>query len=219
LTVGSSAQIFHFDGSAFTLTPSGEPDGNPNGTVWHDVNGSGESDVWAVGNKGRVTHFDGTSWTSSQSAAVSDLDDVWVAPDGNAWAGGQSGVALRYTPGGSWQKIAALAFSTLQWVSVTGTSSSDVWIGAQQGQLYHFDGSTWKSVTVAGFGTAIEKLWALAPNQVWGAADAGQIVHYDGASWTRADLKVSANLLGLWVGANGEGWAVGEQGTVQHRRL
>jgi hypothetical protein len=217
--VGTGDKIYRYDGTTMTKVSSGEPSGNPAGIDWKAIHGTGANDIWAVGSKGRVTHFNGQSWIEAASASVSTLDDVWVSPDGSAWAVGESGTAMRYTPGGRWQDIAELTLSTVQWKSVTGTSSSDVWVASYESLIYHFDGTQWRAVTgVPSASPYIHKLWALGPNDVWGAAEFGGIVHWDGVKWLALDVRLSASLHGIWMAPGGEGWVVGDGGTVLHRR-
>ena len=53
----------------------------PAGSEWHDLHGSGRSDVWAVGSHGTARHFDGTSWQpvdlGLDDPASWDLNGVW----------------------------------------------------------------------------------------------------------------------------------------------
>jgi hypothetical protein len=58
-----------------------------------------------VGTNGFASHFDGEEWNTAYTASISDINDVWVADDGNAWAVGENGIAMRYTPGEGWADL------------------------------------------------------------------------------------------------------------------
>jgi hypothetical protein len=212
--VGSGERIYHFDGSEVVEIPND----NPAGTSFSDIHGSGPDDIWAVGTNGKAKHYDGMSWVEVTTASVSDIDDIWVAPDGNAWAVGENGIVMRYTPGEGWDDELDVTVSTVQWKAVTGTSSSDVWIAGYHNQMAHFDGEEWSFEDGSGYASGhVRKLWALAPDDIWGASDYGIIVHYDGDVWRALETRTRPSFTGLWVGADGEGWAVGEYGAIVHR--
>jgi hypothetical protein len=211
---GTGDRVYHFDGEVVEEVDYGID------TVseWSDIHGSGPDDVWFVGTRGVALHFDGDTWTSEPTASVSDIDDVWVAPDGNAWAVGRNGIVMRYRPESGWEDVLEVTFSSVQWTAVSGTSSSDVWLGEYTSRTYHFDGAEWEAVEGADFSSgSIQKLFALAPDDVWGAGDFGTIVHYDGSSWKRPSAKLDVSWQSLWMSASGEGWVVGEYGAIAHR--
>lgn len=213
---GTGDRVYHFDGEVVEAIEYGLDDLVSD---WSAVHGSGPDDVWFVGSRGEALHFDGEEWTSEPTASVSDINDVWVAPDGNAWAVGRNGIVMRYRPESGWEDVLEVTFSTVQWTAVSGTSSSDVWLGEYTNRTYHFDGTEWEAVEGADFSSgSIQKLFALAPDDVWGAGDFGTIVHYDGTSWQRLPAKLDASWQSLWMSASGEGWVVGERGAIAHRR-
>jgi len=213
--VGSGERIYHFDGNEVIEIPNDDPAG----TSLSDIHGSGPGDVWAVGTGGKAKHYDGMAWVAVTTASVSDIDDVWVAPDGNAWAVGENGIVMRYTPGEGWQDELDVTVSTVQWTAVTGSSSTDVWIAGYHNEMAHWDGAEWSFEEGSGYASGhVRKLWALAPDDIWGASDFGAFIHYDGATWRLLETRTRPSFTGLWVGANGEGWAVGEYGAIVHRR-
>jgi hypothetical protein len=211
---GTGDRVYHFDGEVVEEVDYGID----LVSEWSDIHGSGPDDVWFVGTRGIALHFDGEEWTSDPTASISDINDVWVAPDGNAWAVGRNGIVMRYRPDGGWEDVPEVTFSTVQWTAVTGTSSSDVWLGEYTNRTYHFDGTEWEAVEGANFSSgSIQKLFALAPDDVWGAGDFGSIVHYDGSSWQRPSAKLDVSWQSIWMSPSGEGWVVGEKGAIAHR--
>jgi hypothetical protein len=207
--VGESDRILRFDGVA-TVLPTRAAATNTQHT-WNAVHGSSASDVWAVGSRG-LTHYDGVSWSDVTSIAAGGVFlSVWVAPDGQAFVGGEAGVAGHYTPGSGWSTISELDFSLVDWNAVGGSSSSDVWFMESDNVVYHYDGVEWSKVTVPGqaAGNDMNDLFAIAPNDVWAVGQFGRVLHYDGSVWNRVEIKCDAVLEGLWMAPSGEGWTVG----------
>jgi hypothetical protein len=216
--VGGSDHILEFDGVASTFAP--REDEESTGRTWYAVHGSGPDDVWAVGSEG-VSHYDGSIWSATSRVGTGDLVSVWVAEDGQAFVGAEGGYAGHYVPGSGWNSIDELDVGG-DWYGVTGTSSSDVWFLQSGSVVYHYDGQDWQQVAVAEpvYGTAIRDAAASGPNDVWAVGESGSAWHYDGVAWRRVDIKCDATLLGIWMGPDGEGWAVGDTplpGVALHR--
>ena len=53
---------------------------------------------------------------------------------------------------------------------IAGSSPSDIWIGGDEGTVFHFDGTAWSRVKVAGLGgrrPRLERIWIPSPGKVW----------------------------------------------------
>jgi hypothetical protein len=170
----------HFDGSAWTETPT--PEG-PSGQVmalW-DVTSLGPDDAWAVGGDAAATqpvapvvlHFDGKAWTAvdvpvpagrayvGQAVSASGSDDVWVAADAVLPNPDQTPGLLLHFDGSGWRTVSipAAPGTAVHLSSVDAAAQGDVWIGGRSYDLQthrsapfiqHFDGTNWVSVPVAG---------------------------------------------------------------------
>ena len=64
------------------------------------ISGSGQFDVWAVGDAGAMLHFDGFNWSNVTAVTSSDLLSVNATPQGLTAACGTNGTLLKLTQGG-----------------------------------------------------------------------------------------------------------------------
>src|SRR5690348_8220402 len=58
--------------------------------------GSGDKDVWGVGNNAMAMHWDGKVWRRIAVPTGSDLLAVWGVSDKDAWAVGEEGVVIHW---------------------------------------------------------------------------------------------------------------------------
>jgi hypothetical protein len=96
--VGARGTIVHWNGTTWTLTPSGTITDAFTG-IW----GSGPDDVWAVGYKGTIVHWNGLAWSIATHAPTS-LGAVWASGAGDAWAVGTNGTILHWD-GATWSAV------------------------------------------------------------------------------------------------------------------
>jgi hypothetical protein len=88
----SAGAVFHWDGTAFTAVPFGDPVRFSSASrFWSD----GAANAWAVASDTTV-HWDGTAWTeSSPDTQFSSWNAIWQTPDGKVRIFGNAG-------GGGW---------------------------------------------------------------------------------------------------------------------
>ena len=121
--------VEHWDGTQWSVVPSGSPGGILNG-----VAATGPSDVWAVGtataaNTVLTLHWDGTAWsTVANGLAAITLEDVTTTGTGDAWAVG-TGADLNpmtaHWKGQSWTAVPNVSGFTLH--SVKSFAADNVW--------------------------------------------------------------------------------------------
>jgi photosystem II stability/assembly factor-like uncharacterized protein len=70
--------------------------GSPSGTTLRAVWGSGDSNVYAVGDNGLILRFDGSKWNTVPSGTTQNLSAVWGTSPNNVYAVGDSGLILHY---------------------------------------------------------------------------------------------------------------------------
>ncbi|MGD2123451.1 MAG: hypothetical protein PVJ76_16985 [Gemmatimonadota bacterium] len=87
--VGSSGQIWHFDGTSWAEMESGTD--NFLLGVW----GTSPTDVYAVGDKGTILHYDGTDWSPMDSGTDLDLFQIWGISPGHVFVVSRNGLVLR----------------------------------------------------------------------------------------------------------------------------
>jgi hypothetical protein len=92
--LASRTLAYHWDGTAWTRSPTPNPAGLTQPNQLNAVAGRTANDVWAAGDQGYpdaslVLHWNGSSWTSVRVPDIGSLDAVTVAP-GSVWiAGGE----------------------------------------------------------------------------------------------------------------------------------
>jgi len=55
------------------------------------------------------------------------------------------------------------------------------------------------------------------PSDVWASGQQGALIHWDGKAWSHVASGTDNVLYGLWVGAGGDAWLVGEGSTILRR--
>jgi hypothetical protein len=214
----------HWDGSAWRVVPSPSRTQVDSVLDSVTVAGSnaawavGTAGCPAEQSRTLTEHWNGSAWSlvaspngGTTTNRFSTLQAVSAASDSDVWAvGAQAGVRhqapvtlplIEHWNGSRWSIVAAPAAATGVLESVSADSSSDVWaVGAgQEGGAstvaLHFDGSSWKLLTVptpANTSGTLFSVKALSPANAWAVGESfpnaggvGKILtdHWDGHSW------------------------------------
>ena len=196
--VGSGGTIIHWDGAAWSSTPSGVQH------TLYAVRGTGPSDVWAVSASDAVLHSNGTTWTRVAGPANPNPSEDPNPPNDFA-----TFFAVAVTEAGA-LRVAGQR-------SVVGfPGGSGIQYRVQLGDA----GATWETTEIE-HGPA-QGMWALSPSDLWlvGADEkAGYAVHAThGASWTfePRDLQSTAAMHAVWASGPDDVWVVGDGGTLRH---
>src|SRR5262249_9121571 len=114
----------HWDGTAWSIVPSPNPNGTSSGSELRGVAAVSTSDVWAVGDSGSgglIEQWNGTSWavvpSPSRSGAVfNSLAGAAVVSSNDVWAVGESqnssgipATLIEHWDGTSWNIVASPA--------------------------------------------------------------------------------------------------------------
>jgi len=120
--------------------------------------------------------------------------------------------------GGTWNQP-LLSGSTAPLPSVTamwGTSATFV-VGAGSGFMLRNDGLGWHKDSIAGVSVGMGTLSAVSganATDVWAVGDT-YFAHWNGSSWASVTLpQAVVPYYAVWISGPGEGWAVGEEGTM-----
>lgn len=151
--------------------------------------------------------------------------DVYVV-GGSLGNSGFEAVAVHYD-GAAWKKLSPGGADSFWWVS--GSGADDVWMVGENGRITHHDGASFVDhppLTTA----TIWGVWAASPTDAWavggtpegGTAKPNDIVlRWDGTSWTQETLPgapLGRSLNKVWGTASDDLYAVGESGTIWHRK-
>ena len=217
--VGAGGTIVHFDGSQWT------PVASPTSKALRGLWGSSASDVRAVGDTDMRLHFDGHAWTVEPSlftAGAPDLYAVWGSSTSDVWAVGDGyGGALLHFNGSAWTIGSSDANSGEIFSSVWGSGPSDVWVTAGVGDvdgLEHWDGGAWQTVVPP----TSAQLWlppfvtGTSATDVWFFGGQQSSAWWDGKQFNPVPALANENLVGAWMQAGGDSWAVGPAGRLAH---
>lgn len=141
---------------------------------------------------------------------------------------GNGGAALvEHYDGEQWERLSPDGEDTFWWV--TGSGPNDVWMSGENGRITHWDGAKFreeKRLTTA----TIWGVWAKSPKEAWavgGTPGKGKdapndvVLRWDGAAWTAEALPgdpLGRSLNKVWGTSSEDLYAVGELGTVWHRK-
>jgi hypothetical protein len=158
--VGDSGVILHYDGIKWSPMSSGTSQ------YLYGVGGNSGNDVYAVGDFGTVLHYNNGMWSQiNQALTTETLKGIWGSSPSDIYIVGIDGTVLHYD-GIAWAKIdssalftsmstnyiSVLADSTpINFNSVWGTSSSNVYMVGDNGAIVHYQGVTATLITLSSF--------------------------------------------------------------------
>jgi hypothetical protein len=203
--------------SALLGAAAGCPSPDPHGT-----GGSGGGDAgppaW------QVVLDDKTLGGAVLSVWGTGPDDVYAVggPLGNS---GFDAIAVHYD-GAKWTKLSPGGADSFWWVA--GSGAKDVWMVGEKGRITHYDGASFVEsprLTTA----TIWGVWAASASDAWavgGTPEGGTsapndvVLHWDGQAWSEDALpqKLGRALNKVWGTSSSDLYAVGEAGTIWHRK-
>jgi hypothetical protein len=217
----SRTLAYHWDGVAWTRTPTPDPAGSALSNQLNAVAARSASSVWAVGSAGDyparslVLHWNGSAWRQVSVPDIGSLDAVSLAP-GQVWIAGGDGV--EQFNGSAWTKlpvapgvsvITGLAHDT-DGLWAVGYTDYGCGEGGTCTASYAalWNGTTW-TVVPAGGGTGLSGV-VVAGSKVL-ATGATQVVSLTltGASAQVTPALGSAQLTAIAADPLGNPWAVG----------
>lgn len=205
---GFASLVIRFDGTQWRRV---EPAPARTETYWW-VHGTGEKDVWLVGEQGRITHWDGSTFREDASGTTATLfgvmafaaNDVWAVGGTPESASGPNDVVLHFD-GASWKEEALPEKSGKAMFKVWGSSASDLYIVGEAGIVWHRANGAFVREAQ---GVAMNRLTTVhgcGEHQVF-AVGGRELLTSDGkGAWTRSDQRLVNDLNGV---ACGQGKAV-----------
>ncbi len=123
------------------------------------------------------------SHEASMSALVALLGGLIVAAGCIQFSGGEP-------------KVGPSGGGTEGWISVWGSSASDVWVVGSVGTVLHWNGSSW-STARTGTGSQLTGVWSTSASDAWAVGSAGTILHWNGSAWSNVASGTTAGLDGV----------------------
>ena len=204
VTSGASG-LQHFDGHGWSpMTKVGPSGVAPPGVLLELAS----NDAVGVSPDGALYRYHGQAYAEFDTGVVLAPAAYWMSASNDQFVADSAG-RIEHFDGTSWTGSGTVVGSNLG--SLFGTGS-DVFAGAQGGEVYSFDRltSTWSLLTTGG--NQLAKLWGTGPSDLWLFTDSGA-QRFDGAG-----LTSYATVTGV-TSVSGTGtddiWAV-SSGTLVH---
>ncbi len=179
--VGTGGAAF-FDGVTATPIDLSGCFGGATPELW-TVHVLGDNDAIAGGPNGEFVHLTSTSCSLLTSPGGAAFNELWATSATDVFANLGGGVGIAHFDGASWTTTLPDFHSGL-W----GSSSNDVWTCGDSGEVHHWDGTQWNTISVPGM-DEMDGVWGSSPTDVYvsgGATGHAYIAHYNGATWTKA---------------------------------
>ncbi|APR83620.1 BNR repeat domain protein [Minicystis rosea] len=205
--------------TAWMIASAGCPN-DPHGTGGGDTGGSGGGGPVAW----QTVYSDKALGGAVLSVWGSSSTDVYVVggPLGNS---GFEAV-VQHFDGTTWKKLAPGGADSFWWVS--GSGPDDVWMTGEHGRITHWDGKAFQDHPALTTAT-LWGVWAASPTDAWAvggtpeggtAAPNDVVLHWDGTAWSQETLPMmlGRSLNKVWGTSSTDLYAIGEAGTVWHRK-
>jgi hypothetical protein len=253
--------IEHWNGTSWSTVASPNPSAGYD-DLWATYAASSR-DVWAVGRKSAanggqstlIEHWNGTSWSvvaSPNATSYNDLHRVFGSSSTDVWAvgtaynspGNVDAPLVEHWNGSAWRIVPSPVLGDSYLRGGWATGSKDAWIVGEWDSpapaytphvlVYHWDGTSWRSVTSpTGPGYELYGVAASGPTDAWiaGVRSSGSntltlIEHWNGTGWSvvaSPNKSTTTNeLTAITMLPTGLVWAVGDAsggGTLVERNL
>lgn len=172
--------------------------GQERGQFPMSIGGSGPKNMWLIfGNT--VQQWDGSSWAIRDTLPGSGnpgFNNVWVAPDGDAWVTQSNGVLKRFRAGVVAQTYTPCGGCFLG--SIWGTAGDDLFITTLPAGILHFDGQMFAQSYA---GPNILGGFSGKKGDVWASGGSGHVMRWNGAAWT--EIQTPPETVGKWTAPAG----------------
>jgi hypothetical protein len=188
--------------------------------------------ILAVGDGGNIAFSTepgiAGSWGLLKSGSTATLNAVWGLSPGESYAVGAGGYILQATSAsapanpfpGKWSSQ-QIAFGDFH--GVWGSSATDVYaVGGSTGAgalgfVFHSvdHGTTWNPLSQPALSKPMFAVSGNSATNLYAVGAAGTIYHSTGNNqWAQESSPTTQDLLGVWVAANNDAFAVGKAGTI-----
>jgi len=204
---GHEMPMLHWDGTGWYQREGPES--------VNDIWGTDEKHIWAVSNRG-VHFFDGETWEELEPTRElqSTLFGLWGFSETDVWAVGSDrsheGMIAHYD-GVEWTAHPIDGASSLY--GVWGPSPDSVWAVGRYGNIWHFDGSTWKRDAEHEQDTEkdFHGIWGYDADNAWIAGDRGTTLTLENGHWVlETGVWQYDRLWAIWGFDPQNTWAAGQ---------
>lgn len=194
---GFESLVMRYDGNVWHRVKPGGTE-----TYWW-INGTSESDVWLVGEKGRITHWDGTKFEERVSGTTATLFGVWAAAPDDAWAvggvpdqPGEPNDVVLHWDGASWKPETLPELHKVAMFKVWGSSKDDVYVVGELGLVWHRTNGTWKREADGIAKGRLTTVNGCSKTDVFAVGGRDLLVS-DGTTWKRSDIVLENDINGV----------------------
>lgn len=169
------------------------------------------NNVWTISEHGLVTHFDGSRFRQVAAVPGKRLSGIFGRDRSHVTVLGEDDLILRWD-GSSWSRESG---SGKDASGLWESSAGRLWVGAPQGRVRKFDGSTW-STTPVGTPTPsrLRAVHGSSESNIWAVGDNHAVAQWDGTSWWDRSIASATDLVGVWGLSASSLWTVSSDGFV-----
>jgi hypothetical protein len=108
-------------------------------------------------------------------------------------------------------------------IAVHAVAANDVWVSAEQGVVYRWNGTAWTTPPVPPLradengNVGLFGFEGTSSNDLWAAGMDGDVFHFDGTSWRRS-MTAGVGISALVRTPGGDEIAVGSSGAILRRK-
>ena len=191
----------------------------PNGDGWlvYKMWGSGDNDLYVVGNNGNIAHYNGSSWTKIQSGTNIEIQDIWGV--NNAGSPQRQVFCIASDKYQSIdKKVYSIKNNNVTEISNEGLpwSLSSIWFNNKHKCYIVGDGiftkdlsssNSWQNITLGITPYYTHAIRGTGLNDIVVGGSFGELLHFDGSTWYSYKGRELPDFIGNY-------FAVGIKGNV-----
>lgn len=190
------------------------------GDSWRDtgvdavaVGGITANDVYAAGADNVVSRFNGIRWnTIGTLSGEEPITAIHALPGPFVVVAREHGVAT--WDGATWTETPFLPDEYVE--DVWAAAPKDVYAvgnGDPAPRVWHFDGTTWATMTVPNV-YSLTAVWGNDADDIYACGLFGTLIHYNGSVWSTVECGTAKSLWDIWGDGSGTVYAAGEDRKV-----
>lgn len=93
--------------------------------------------------------------------------------------------------------------------AIWGSEQNNIWIGAEHGNILHWDGARWSGSTLPSSDATVRAIFGTGPGDIWAGTEDGRIYHSNGDTWIQSRGPTTLFSNGFFGVDSGEIWSIG----------